>query len=63
MPQEPALSTPAAAAYLGVTENTLRAWAHDRKVAHRKTPSGRFLFTKADLDAAFPRVEPTKAAS
>lgn len=40
---------------------TIRRWAIEHKVAHLKTPSGR-RFTKADLDAAFQRVEPAHVA-
>jgi excisionase family DNA binding protein len=62
MPQDIVLSTPAAAAYIGVTENTLRAWAASGKVAHRRTPTGRFRFTREDLDRAVKRIEPVDAA-
>lgn len=36
---------------------TIRRWAIEKRIAHTVTPGGR-RFTKADLDAAFRRVEP-----
>lgn len=52
------LSTPAAAAILGVSDETLRRWADDRKVRHIRLPSGQLRFRRAWLDEVLEPVEP-----
>ena len=52
MPDAPAsrwLSVKEAAAYLGVSEGTLRAWADAGEVASHRTPGGHRRFREADL--------------
>lgn len=65
MTDEAALSTGPAAARVGVTENTLRAWARAGKVPHLVSPSGRYKFRIADLDKTFREVgtPPTAGAA
>lgn len=53
MAQEATLTTGPASKRVGVTENTLRRWAHDGKVPHIKTPSGRLLFRVSDLETVY----------
>jgi excisionase family DNA binding protein len=43
----------AAAARLGVSAKTLRAWAKDGKVPAVVTPSGYYLFDPTDLDRVY----------
>lgn len=46
------LTTGEAAARLGVSSNTLRRWADDRRIKHVRLPSGRLRFRPGDLDEA-----------
>jgi excisionase family DNA binding protein len=39
-----------AAEYLGVAQNTVRTWADEGHIKHRRTPGGQRRFRKADLD-------------
>jgi excisionase family DNA binding protein len=55
------LTTRAAAAVLGVSEQTLRNWADDRKIRHVRLPSGQLRFRREDLDEALTPVEPATA--
>ena len=57
------MSTGAAAALLGVSDETLRRWAEKGQIRHIKLPSGRLRFRRADLEAALTPVEPQEAAS
>ena len=57
------LSTSAAAAVLGVSDETVRRWADERKIRHVRLPSGHLRFRRSDLDAVLSPVEPTEAAS
>lgn len=50
-PQQVHLTTPEAAARLGVGTSTLRRWAKEGRVRHVLLPSGRMRFDIADLDA------------
>jgi len=51
------LTTGEAAAVLGVSDETLRRWADDRKVRHVRLPSGQLRFIRSDLDAVLAPVE------
>jgi excisionase family DNA binding protein len=55
------LPTGAAAAYLGVSGETLRRWADEEKVRHVRLPSGQLRFRPVDLDAILTPVEPKTA--
>lgn len=66
----PLISPAQAVTYLAknglvVTDETLRRWADDRKIAHVRLPSGQVRFRHEDLDALLVPVqpEPSKAAS
>lgn len=58
VPTEDLLTTPAAAKRLGVSGETLRRWADERKIRHVRLPSGQLRFDPADLDAVLVPVEP-----
>jgi excisionase family DNA binding protein len=62
MAQADLLLTGAAADYLGVSDETLRRWAEDKKIRHVRLPSGQLRFRREDLDAALVPVEPEDAA-
>lgn len=57
------LTTGAAAAVLGVSDETLRRWVDQGKVRYVRLPSGRLRFRQADIEALLVPVEPTEAAS
>lgn len=57
------LLTSAAAAVVGVSDETLRRWADERKVRHIRLPSGQLRFRREDLDALLAPVEPTEASA
>lgn len=57
------LLTRAAADYLGVSHETLRRWADDKKIRHVRLPSGQLRFRRSDLDAVLQPIEPSEAAS
>jgi excisionase family DNA binding protein len=61
MPAE-MLSTSAAAALIGVSDETLRRWADDKKIRHVRLPSGQLRFRPEDIEAALEPVEPETAA-
>lgn len=61
MPPPEYLTTGEAAAVLGVSDETLRRWADDRKVRHVRLPSGQLRFIRADLDAVLQPVETAAA--
>lgn len=63
MPPPEYLTTGEAASVLGVSDETLRRWADDRKVRHVRLPSGQLRFIRADLDAVLQPVETTAPAS
>lgn len=50
-PDQALITTGVAAKRLGVTPNTLRRWADDRRIPHVRLPSGRLKFRPADVDA------------
>lgn len=52
------LTTSAAAAVLGVSDETVRRWADERKIRHVRLPSGHLRFRRPDLDAVLAPVEP-----
>jgi excisionase family DNA binding protein len=56
------LLTGAAAKYLGVSDETLRRWAEDKKIRHVRLPSGQFRFRRTDLDEVLAPVDPETAA-
>lgn len=62
MATEDLLSTSAAAAIVGVSDETLRRWADDRKVRHIRLPSGQLRFRREWLDALLEPVEPSTPA-
>ena len=50
--------TKEAAEHLGVSQNTLRAWAADGKIpVHRNPANGYRLFKRRDLDAFLTEIE------
>lgn len=53
------LTTSAAAKYLGVSDETLRRWADEKRIRHIRLPSGHLRFRPADLDEVLTPVEPT----
>jgi excisionase family DNA binding protein len=53
------LTTGAAAAVLGVSDETLRRWVEDKRVRHIRLPSGQLRFRRSDLDELLTPVEPT----
>ncbi len=57
------LTTSEAAAILGVSDETLRRWAEERKIRHVRMPSKQLRFRREDLIEALTPVEPTEAAS
>lgn len=57
------LTTPKAAEVLGVSDETLRRWADERKIRHVRLPSGQLRFRRSDLDAALTPVEPGGSAA
>lgn len=57
------LSTAEAARMLGVSDETLRRWADERKIRHTRLPSGRLRFTREDIAASLEVVEPEVQAS
>jgi excisionase family DNA binding protein len=57
------LSTAQAARLLGVSDETLRRWAEERKIRHTRLPSGRLRFTLEDINASLEVVEPEVQAS
>lgn len=57
------LNTAAAAAMLGVSNDTVRRWATTGKLRHVELPSGQLRFSAADVEAVLTPVEPTQAAS
>lgn len=59
MPPTELLTTPEAAAILGVSSETVRRWAESRKIRHRRLPSGQLRFTREDLDEVLEPVEPS----
>lgn len=52
------LTTSAAARVLGISDETLRRWADERKIRHVRLPSGQLRFRRGDLDEALAVVEP-----
>ena len=47
-----------AAAFLGVTPNTLRNWGREDKIAEHRHPVNNYrLYKKADLEAVLRRIE------
>jgi excisionase family DNA binding protein len=52
------LSAPEAAAIVGVTDDTMRRWAKEKRVRHTVTPSGRVRFRREDVEALLRPVEP-----
>jgi MerR family copper efflux transcriptional regulator len=47
-----------AAAFLGVTPNTLRNWGRERKIVEHRNPVNNYrLYKKADLEALLRRIE------
>lgn len=57
------LTTSQAAEILGVSDETVRRWASERKIRHRRTPAGQLRFTRQDLESVFEVVEPEVQAS
>lgn len=57
------LGTKAAAAVVGVSEETLRRWAKTKKIRHVELPSGHLRFRLADLHEVLEPCEPDQAAS
>lgn len=60
--KEELLRTGEAAAYLGVSDETLRRWAKEKKIRRVKLPSGQFRFRPVDLDEVLVPAEPESAA-
>lgn len=56
------LLTSAAAEILGVSDETLRRWAEEKKIRHVRLPSGQLRFRPEDLNAVLEPVEPETAA-
>lgn len=63
MPEPTDLSTGAAAALIGVSDETLRRWVDQGKVRYVRLPSGRLRFHRADLEALLVPVEPENGAA
>ena len=59
MPDEASLlSTQEAADLIGVSGETLRRWAADKKVTHIRLPSGQLRFRLADIQDALQPIPP-----
>lgn len=56
------LSTSGAAKVLGVTDETVRRWAEEKKIRHIRLPSGQLRFRPDDLAEVVTPVEPESAA-
>jgi len=52
------LTTGQAAKRLGVSDETVRRWADDRRLRHVRLPSGQLRFRPSDLDEVLVPVEP-----
>lgn len=57
------LTTAEAARILGVSDETLRRWAEERKIRHTRLPSGRLRFTREDIASSLEVIEPEVQAS
>lgn len=55
---EELLTTTSAAAIVGVSDETLRRWADDKKIRHVRLPSGQLRFHRHDIEALVVPVEP-----
>lgn len=53
------LSASDTAERIGVTEQTVRRWAHTGKLRHVVLPSGQLRFSEADLQLVLTPVEPS----
>lgn len=62
MAQSTQLTTGPAAEFLGVSPETLRRWAEERKIRHVRLPGGQLRFDVADLEAILTPVEPAERA-
>ncbi len=52
------VKTAEAASILGVSQNTLRSWAEDRKIPmHRNPANGYRLFKRSDLERFLTQIE------
>lgn len=51
------LTTSEAAAYVGVSPDTLRRWANAKQIRHVRLPSGQLRFQRGDLDGFLKPVE------
>ena len=49
--------TSEAAAYLGVSKNTVRTWAEEGKIPVARSPAGYRVFRQRDLDKVLQRIE------
>lgn len=63
MSQPEYLTTKAAAKVIGVSAETLRRWAEQKKIRHVELPSGQLRFLRADLEAVLTPVEPMDGAA
>lgn len=61
-PDQVLLTTGKAADRLGVSANTLRRWAEERRIPFVRLPSGQLRFRPTDLDAALVVQHPVDAA-
>jgi len=52
------LTTGEAAAVVGVSDETIRRWAAEKKVTHIRLPSGQLRFRLADLQEALAPIPP-----
>lgn len=59
MPED-LLSTSAAAALLGVSDETLRRWVELKRIRHILLPSGLVRFRREDIDEILTPVEPVQ---
>jgi excisionase family DNA binding protein len=57
-PKEPLFTPAEAADYLGVSGETLRRWADERKIRHVRLPSGQRRYRRIDLDEVLTPREP-----
>lgn len=53
------IRTGAAAAVLGVSDETVRRWADENRIRHVRLPSGQLRFRRSDLDELMTPVEPS----
>lgn len=63
MSKDDLLTAEEAGDLLHVTDETVRRWAKDKRIAHIVLPSGQRRYRRSDIEAILRGVEPDEAAS